>query len=191
MAGVSLPYNNGGTLASGDVLSYLPLMSATCPTGGDAIVYRVQGGFFPYTYTWSGSSDKTRTTDVVNNTIISQVEAGNYDNYKNAISDTLFTPYVSMTPEETTEELTYHVEAQDVSGFCTGAAVQEDIRVVNIVLIEDIVALVGDKVVVRVGGPHSRYHRRPYRWLRQRLCLPGGDLYGSSHRRPGCYEPRA
>lgn len=119
LAGVDLPYDNNGTLLSGDVLSYLPLMSATCPTGGDAIVYRIQGGFFPYTYTWSGSSSKTRTTEVVNNTLMAQVNEGNYDNYINAISDTLYTPHVSMTPHEFSENLTYTVEAQDVSGFCT------------------------------------------------------------------------
>ncbi len=119
VASVPLPYDNGGTLLAGDVLTYQPLVSATCPTGGDAIIYRVQGGFFPYTYTWSGSSDKTRTTAVANNTLIGQVEGGNYVNYIDAIADTLLTPHVSMTPHEFSENLTYTVEAQDVSGFCT------------------------------------------------------------------------
>lgn len=123
---VPLPYNNGGTLHAGDVLSYVPLVSATCPTGGDEIIYRVQGGFFPYTYTWSGSSDKTRTTAVVNNTLISQVEGGNYTNYIDAIADTLLTPHVSMTPHEFSDTLKYHVEAKDVSGFCT---LKKDIKV--------------------------------------------------------------
>lgn len=123
---VPLPYNRGGTLASGNVLTYQPLVSATCPTGGDAIIYRVQGGFFPYTYTWSGSSDKTRTTSTVHNLLISQVEANNYDNYIDAIADTLLTPHVSMTPSESTEDISYHVEAKDVSGFCT---LKKDIKV--------------------------------------------------------------
>lgn len=126
IAGVDLPYDNGGTLHAGDVLSYVPLVSATCPTGGDEIIYRVQGGFFPYTYTWSGSSDKTRTTAVVNNTLISQVEGGNYVNYIDAIADTLLTPHVSMTPHEFSDTLKYHVEAKDVSGFCT---LKKDIKV--------------------------------------------------------------
>lgn len=126
VASVPLPYNNGGTLHAGDVLSYVPLVSATCPTGGDEIIYRVQGGFFPYTYTWSGSSDKTRTTAVVNNTLISQVEGGNYVNYIDAIADTLLTPHVSMTPHEFSDTLKYHVEAKDVSGFCT---LKKDIKV--------------------------------------------------------------
>ena len=126
VASVPLPYNNGGTLLAGDVLTYQPLVSATCPTGGDEIIYRVQGGFFPYTYTWSGSSDKTRTTAVVNNTLISQVEGGNYVNYIDAIADTLLTPHVSMTPHEFSDTLKYHVEAKDVSGFCT---LKKDIKV--------------------------------------------------------------
>ena len=126
IAGVDLPYDNGGTLHAGDVLSYVPLVSATCPTGGDEIIYRVQGGFFPYTYTWSGSSDKTRTTAVVNNTLISQVKGGNYVNYIDAIADTLLTPHVSMTPHEFSDTLKYHVEAKDVSGFCT---LKKDIKV--------------------------------------------------------------
>lgn len=121
-----LPYNNNNTLAPGDVLTYQPLVSATCPTGGDEIIYRVQGGFFPYTYTWSGSSDKTRTTSTVHNLLISQVEGGNYDNYIDAIADTLLTPHVSMTPSESHEDISYHVEAKDVSGFCT---LKKDIKV--------------------------------------------------------------
>ena len=126
VASVPLPYNNGGTLHAGNVLTYQPLVSATCPTGGDEIIYRVQGGFFPYTYTWSGSSDKTRTTAVVNNTLISQVKGGNYVNYIDAIADTLLTPHVSMTPHEFSDTLRYHVEAKDVSGFCT---LKKDIKV--------------------------------------------------------------
>ena len=126
VADVDLPYNNDGTLHAGDVLTYQPLVSATCPTGGDEIIYRVQGGFFPYTYTWSGSSDKTRTTAVVNNTLISQVKGGNYVNYIDAIADTLLTPHVSMTPHEFSDTLKYHVEAKDVSGFCT---LKKDIKV--------------------------------------------------------------
>lgn len=126
LASVPLPYNNNNTLHAGDVLSYVPLVSATCPTGGDEIIYRVQGGFFPYTYTWSGSSDKTRTTAVANNTLISQVKGGNYTNYIDAIADTLLTPHVSMTPHEFSDTLKYHVEAKDVTGFCT---LKKDIKV--------------------------------------------------------------
>lgn len=126
LAGVDLPYIPAGAYAADSVLAYVPLLSATCPTGGDAIIYRVQGGFFPYTYTWSGSSDQTRTTSTVHSVMMDEVAATHYDNYIDAIADTLYTPHVSMTPHESTEDLLYHVEAQDVSGFCV---LQKDIKV--------------------------------------------------------------
>ena len=101
----------------GEALSYKELVSSTCPTGGDTIYYRVIGGLFPYTYTWSGDQSKTRTT--LNNKQINEQlaqDTPNYSGYLDALSDTLLTQQVSMTHTELTKNMTYDVRVTDVAG---------------------------------------------------------------------------
>ena len=50
MQGVNLPLAG---YQGKDVLQYGILASNSCPSGGDSIVYNIQGGFAPYTYTWT------------------------------------------------------------------------------------------------------------------------------------------
>ena len=103
--------------AEGDALEYKPLLSATCPTGGDTIFYRITGGLMPYTYTWSGSQSRTRTT-LSNTQVYNQIAQStpDYSGYLDAVYDTLLTQQVSMSHTEDHRDMTYNVEATDVAG---------------------------------------------------------------------------
>ena len=112
--------NNSETVSGGikakDVLHYGYLPDATCPTGGDTIIYRVQGGFFPYTYTWSGDIDKSRTTSTVNNVMMKEIKDGDYTHYLQAIADTIFTQHMEMSRSETQRVRNATVTATDIAG---------------------------------------------------------------------------
>ena len=99
-----------------DALMYLDNKAVSCPSGSDQIVYSVRGGFFPYTYTWSGSSDEVNKYSLNNSLMMSQVEAGNMANYNRAVADTLHTEPITMGLTERTKELDYTVTASDAAG---------------------------------------------------------------------------
>lgn len=104
---------------TGDALYYGYLQDATCPTGGDSITYRVQGGFFPYIYTWTSSTAgelQRDTTDDANNIVMMEALAGNYTKANAAISNTFLTPHVEMTHSATTKLVELTVVATDAAG---------------------------------------------------------------------------
>ena len=115
-------------ITQGDAYSYLPLVGATCPVGGDTLVCRVQGGFFPYTYQWTrvdgaGNSavrtvERTRTTAGANTTINNQTASRSFTGFKNAVADTLYTSNVDMPHNKATDTLRYTVTVNDVTGHC-------------------------------------------------------------------------
>lgn len=105
-------------------LDYHVLPDASCPTGGDTLLYRLQGGFFPYTYTWYDQNDggaeyRTRTTTGTDLEINNQVKNGNFDGVRQAVVDSLVTPPVNIPYTETDGSYHYTVSATDVTGFCT------------------------------------------------------------------------
>ena len=107
------------SVPTGDALYYGYLQDATCPTGGDSIIYRVQGGFFPYIYTWSGSTSgelQRDTTDDANNIVMSEAAAGDYTKANAAISNIFLTPHVEMTHSATTKLVELTVVATDAAG---------------------------------------------------------------------------
>ena len=113
-----------------DALRYNQLTEASCPTGGDKIIYSVQGGFFPYTYTWESSTstplgvkitdfdDVVHSTAYNNKTILDDVKAGNYTKVNDAINDIFQTPHIQMSHSESTQILNVSVTATDLAG-CT------------------------------------------------------------------------
>lgn len=115
------------TLASDDVLHF-GTKANLCPTGGDSIIYRVQGGMMPYTYTWSdpvkGTTLSTKTTPYndaqvqydLANTNLSGAERT--AKYAASMADTLLLPNEPIDP--TTDRLWNHlrVTATDATGVC-------------------------------------------------------------------------
>ena len=105
-------------------LDYHVLPDASCPTGGDTLLYRLQGGFLPYTYTWYDRNDgdaevRTRTTTGTDLEINNQVKNSNFDGVRQAVVDSLATPPVSIPYTATDGNYHYKVSASDVTGFCT------------------------------------------------------------------------
>ncbi len=102
-----------------DVLEYNCMANVNCPSGGDTIVYRVQGGFYPYTYKWSGENSLTHTTAYTSNEIKKQVKNNNFNGVRCAIADTLITSNITLGTLEKKKNITFRVEATDASGNCT------------------------------------------------------------------------
>ncbi len=118
-----VPMLAGSNVYPGDALRYGALATATCPTGGDTMIYRIQGGFFPYEYTWHNNvtnvNDRYRKTtgsDVEMNKLI---DGHNYSSYEAAVADTFYTGHVAMRHDQLEEELNYTVTATDASKHCT------------------------------------------------------------------------
>lgn len=115
---------NGDPIMGEDVLYYGPLVSNTCPTGGDSIVYRVQGGFAPYTYTWEVKHGtewdlmRKYVTPYSNIVVSNAVEAQNNDLYLASVVDTLLTPSIDMPHNESQRVINVRVKADDITGFC-------------------------------------------------------------------------
>ena len=101
-----------------DVLEYKGLPNVNCPAAGDTIVYRVQGGFFPYTFNWSGHNTLDHTTRYTSNEIKKQVKSGNYNGFKASIADTLITYNMMLGTMDTKTNLSFTVQATDASGNC-------------------------------------------------------------------------
>lgn len=116
---------NGTTadFRSDRAVDYKSLPGASCPTGGDTLICRLQGGFFPYTYTWYNENDshneaQNRTTAYTNLVTNTQIASGSFTGVKQAVVDTLVTPPVSILPTQSQGNYHYTVEAQDVTGNC-------------------------------------------------------------------------
>lgn len=118
----STPYT--ADFNSDRAVDYHVLPDASCPTGGDTLLYRLQGGFFPYTYTWydvtAGNAEvRTHTTSQTNLAIDNQIKSSNFDGLRESVVDSLVTSPVTIPYNENTGLYHYKVSATDVTGFCT------------------------------------------------------------------------
>lgn len=105
--------------------------NATCPTGGDTLYYRLQGGFFPYTYTWTGSTSRTRTTAYQNDVINKQLSADDTNGVFESIVDPMGVPRVMMNYFQTDTTLSWNVEAKDLAGCSQKKAVTVNIKKID------------------------------------------------------------
>ena len=123
---------DGSGIYTDSAIYYRPLAGASCPIGGDSLIVRAQGGFFPYTYTWynpganfTDDTDdeviRTRKTANTNNEVNKQLGLAtpNYAPYAMAVADTLYTSNVDMPYNESTRTMRYVVTTSDASGHCT------------------------------------------------------------------------
>ncbi len=108
-------FADNARLKQGNALEYIFLDGATCPNGGDKIMYRVVGGLFPYTYTWSGSEAKTRTT-LSNVKIAEQLADADTSGYLDAVYDSMLTRQLFIPHNQRTAQLNYTALATDVAG---------------------------------------------------------------------------
>ena len=110
-------------IMTGDALSYNPLFSATCPIGGDVMVMRAQGGFYPYTYNWedgAGTALKTpRRTSHSNLEVNKGIATSDFAPLRDAVADTFYTDRVEMAYSKTDSTLIYHVTVTDATDHCT------------------------------------------------------------------------
>ena len=117
--------NGGGSYSAGDVLSYDYLETATCPTGVDAVLYRLQGGFLPYTFTWDwndtlGLADEEHTSTYSNNVVQNALKNGDTSYYMASVVDTLAMPPIAMGRSNgATKKLGLTVTAVDNTGVCS------------------------------------------------------------------------
>ena len=122
---------SGSHVYTDTAIYYRPLSGASCPIGGDTIITRAQGGFFPYTYTWynaganfNNSEDditlRTRKTPYTNKIVMSQMglSSPNYAPLASAVADTLYTDYIDMPFGELTRTLRYVVTISDATEHC-------------------------------------------------------------------------
>lgn len=115
--GVPLPVAVDG-YTPGDVLRYGILERNSCPVGGDTLIYRLQGGFAPYTYTWTGDMTRTYTTPYPNTLVQSGLNDDNPEYYLASIADTLLTSRIDMGYNEYTKVANITVKAVDATGEC-------------------------------------------------------------------------
>ena len=113
----------GSGIYTGDALSYDPLYSATCPIGGDQMVMRAQGGFYPYTYRWedgNGTALKTpRRTSHSNLEVNKGIATSDFAPLRDAVADTFYTDRVEMAYSKTDSTIVYHVTVTDATDHCT------------------------------------------------------------------------
>ncbi|MCR5445032.1 MAG: T9SS type A sorting domain-containing protein [Bacteroidales bacterium] len=116
-------------------LSYVPLPGATCPTGGDRLIARLQGGFYPYTYTWKAldaSSNVTNTTTHVtpytDALALAELKKSspNYTVLEKTVADTLLLPPYTIPYASDEGYYRYRVTVDDVTGMC---AMTKDVTV--------------------------------------------------------------
>ena len=134
-------------------LDYLPLTSASCPTGGDQLVARLQGGFLPYTYSWhdnkTNTDERSYTTPYTCMQTNSMLQNHYYDYLRLAVADTLVTPPVTIPFTESEGNYNYSITATDVTGFCT---LQKDIYVK---LVKDITDTPVDPINFNYDGTYT------------------------------------
>lgn len=125
-------------IKSSNTLYYSPLES-NCPTGGDSIIYRVQGGFAPYVYTWTDfgpngtygelvdNDDKVlsvKETPYANNVIQnhlynnSESETNRLSRYLASVADTFYTSLEKMDHDQASVTRKIRVSAVDATGVC-------------------------------------------------------------------------
>ena len=123
--------DNTLTLASGDVLHF-GSKNNVCPAGGDSLIYRVQGGMMPYTYTWSdpvkNTTLQTTTTPYSNAQVQYDLAGGEngtaitgddrYAKYAASIADTLLLPIEGVNTTTTSLWNHVHVAVVDATGEC-------------------------------------------------------------------------
>ena len=123
--------DNTLTLASGDVLHF-GVKNNVCPTGGDSIIYRVQGGMMPYTYTWTdlgkSTTIQTTTTPYSNAQVQYDLAGGEngtavtgddrYAKYAASIADTLLLPNEAITTATSSVWNHLLVSVTDATGEC-------------------------------------------------------------------------
>lgn len=118
-----VPMLAGSSVYPGDALQYGALTTATCPTGGDTMIFRIQGGFFPYEYTWhnnvTNTDDKYRKTTGSNVEMDKLIASHSFSNYQVAVADTFYTNHVDMRHDQLDEELSYTITGTDASKHCT------------------------------------------------------------------------
>lgn len=119
----SEPMLAGSTVYPGDALRYGALTTATCPTGGDTMIVRIQGGFFPYEYTWHNNEtnvdERYRRTTGTNVEMNKQISDSNFYGFEAAVADTFFTSHINMRHNQPDEVLSYTVTSTDASKHCT------------------------------------------------------------------------
>ena len=118
------------TLASTDVLHF-GIKSNACPSGGDSLIYSVQGGMMPYTYTWTDESKsvtfRTKTSPYSNAQVqydlagaegtLTTPEA-RYAKYAASMSDTLLLPAEAISIGTSSVWNHVMVTATDATGEC-------------------------------------------------------------------------
>ena len=114
-------------LASDQVLHF-GAKSNVCPTGGDSIIYRVQGGMMPYTYTWSdpvkGTTLKTKSSPYSNAQVQYDLDNTSITNderiakYAASMADTLLLPNEPLNSSTTNVWNHLMVTATDATGEC-------------------------------------------------------------------------
>ncbi len=116
------------TLASGDVLSF-GARHIMCPTGGDSIIYRVQGGMMPYTFTWTDltKAETLKTTvtpygnaqvqhDLADHTLTVEERVAKY---AASMADTLLMPAEEISTKDNMRMWDHlRVTAVDATGEC-------------------------------------------------------------------------
>lgn len=120
------PIIEGSTLYDKKVLEFYPDKMAVCPNGLDTLVYRVRGGFFPYTYRWSneGRVLETRNTFKDNNLVMGNAYSGDYSLLLDAIYDTILVPYVKLPADNTPQVVDIVVSATDDFGCVVSKRIQ-------------------------------------------------------------------
>lgn len=102
------------------VLKYLMDDDASCPDGGDQMVFSVHGGFYPYTFTWEIIDDPANpdiirvATSPYSNDVINKDET-----HEKAIasnSDTSMTQHITLSPGEYNKTFQVRVTAEDLLG---------------------------------------------------------------------------
>lgn len=121
VAGAALPLakaDGSGYYIGADVLDYRIMPGNHCPVGGDTILYRVQGGFAPYTFTWSGDVSREFTKPYSNAQISKALSEHDSSLYWSSITDTFITTYLETTREAQVLSATVNVKAVDATGYC-------------------------------------------------------------------------
>ena len=118
-------------LAANNVLKFSASKNL-CPIDGDVIVYSVQGGFMPYTYTWSDPTGKViyseKETPYRHTQVMYDLAGGEngtsvtgddrYAKYAASMTDTLMLPYDSLSTVDNGKWKHIIVTAIDATGEC-------------------------------------------------------------------------
>ncbi len=113
-----------GNIQGQDVLQYNAMDGNSCPTGGDVVIYSLQGGFAPYSYTWTVKNGENYdvmrdyTTPYPNTLVTNRLNDNDNSLYLASIADTLLTPSLNMRNNINTMTAQVRVSAVDATGEC-------------------------------------------------------------------------